>query len=139
MAEQIQQVMTRDPVTLQGSASILEAAEAMRDHDIGTVVVLEDGKVAGVVTDRDIVVRGLAKGIDPASTPVSQVCSSGLVTLSPEDDIEKAVKLMRDKAIRRVPVVSDGKAVGIVSIGDLAIQRDPESALADISGASPNK
>jgi len=90
------------------------------------------------VTDRDIVVRGLAEGMDPTNTPVSKVCSAELTVVSPDDTVDDAVNLMRDHAVRRLPVVEDGRAVGIVAIGDLARMRDGDSPLAAISSAPPN-
>ena len=139
MAQRIKEVMTPDPVTVEANAPIAEAAKAMRESDIGTVIVLDGGKVSGLVTDRDIVVRGIAEGADPRSTPVRKVCSSNPLTLSPSDDVDKAVKVMREKSVRRLPVVEGSRPVGIVSIGDLAMDKDPKSALADISAAPPNK
>jgi CBS domain-containing protein len=134
----IRQVMTTDPVSMPASASLAEAARQMRDAGIGDVIVLEDSRVCGIVTDRDLVVRGLAEGRDPERTQIAEVCSRELTTLSPRDTVERAVELMRDKAIRRLPIVDDGRPVGIVSIGDLALERDPESALGQISAAPPN-
>ena len=90
------------------------------------------------MTDRDIVVRLVAEARDPASTPLADLCSHPLVTVTPADSIEQAVQLMRSKAIRRLPVVEGGQAVGIVSLGDLAVERDPGSALGEISAAPPN-
>jgi len=87
---------------------------------------------------RDIVVRTVAEARDPATTTLADICSHALTTVSPTDSIEQAVQLMRAKAIRRLPVVEGGQAVGIVSLGDLAVERDPSSALGDISAAPPN-
>jgi len=83
-------------------------------------------------------VRGLAAGHDP-TTPVGEMCSEQLATVDADADVDQAVAIMRDRALRRLPVVSEGRLVGIVSIGDLAISQDPQSALADISAAPPNK
>jgi CBS domain-containing protein len=135
----VRDVMTADPKTVPGSAPLIEAARRMRDEGIGPLLVLDNGEVKGIVTDRDIVVRGIAEGADPAQTSVGEVCSTDLETLSPGDSIDRAVQLMRDKSIRRLPVVDEaGKPVGIVSLGDLAIERDPDSALAEISEAPAN-
>lgn len=90
------------------------------------------------MTDRDIVVRGIAEGLDPRTNTLDDICSRTLTTVSPDDSIDTAVSLMREKAIRRLPVVKRGRPVGIVSIGDLAIERDRDSALADVSAAPPN-
>jgi CBS domain-containing protein len=126
-------------VALQATASVVDAALAMRDFDVGAVIVLEDGQVCGVVTDRDLVVRGIANGNYPATMKLGELCSRELTTISPTETLEKAVDLMREKAIRRLPVVEHGKPIGIISIGDLAIERDRHSALGEISAAPPNR
>jgi CBS domain-containing protein len=139
MAERIQDVMTTNPETLPESTTVREAAEAMRANDIGDVVVVDDnGKLSGILTDRDIVVRVVAEGRDPRATRIGDIASRELTAVSPDDPVDRAVQLMRERAIRRLPVVDRGKPVGIVSIGDLALDRDPDSALADISAAPPN-
>jgi CBS domain-containing protein len=139
MAERIQDVMTTNPETLPESTTVREAAEAMRANDIGDVVVVDDnGKLSGILTDRDIVVRVVAEGRDPRTTRIGDIASRDLTAVSPDDPVDRAVQLMRDKAIRRLPAVDKGKPVGIVSIGDLALDRDPGSALAEISAAPPN-
>jgi CBS domain-containing protein len=138
MAQQIRELMTPNPVGLPGTASVHEAARAMRDAQIGDVIVFENNQVCGIVTDRDIVVRILAETRDPATTPLADICSHSIVTVTPTDSVEEAVRLMRTHAIRRLPVVDGGQAVGIVSLGDLAVERDPGSALGKISGAPPN-
>ena len=138
MAKTVADVMTRDPVTVESSHPVREAAQLMRDADAGALIVLEDGKVAGIATDRDIVVRVLANGDGP-DTPVQRACSSDeLTTVAPDTSIEQAVQIMRSKAVRRLPVLESGRPVGIVSLGDLAIERDPDSALADVSAAEGN-
>ena len=140
MAQSIRDVMTADPVTIADSSSVLEAAQAMRDADIGDVIVLDDGgQVCGIVTDRDIAVRLVAEGRDPSATKLQEICSRDVAAVSPSDSVGDAVKLMRAKAVRRAPVIQGGEVVGIVSIGDLAVSRDPDSALADISAAPPNR
>ena len=138
MAQQIRELMTPNPVALPGTTSVHEAARAMRDADIGNVIVIENNQVCGIVTDRDIVVRTVAEARDPATTTLADLCSHPLVTVTPTDSVEQAVQLMRSKAIRRLPVVEGGQPVGIVSLGDLAMERDPGSALGDISSAPPN-
>jgi CBS domain-containing protein len=139
MAEHIRDVMTTDPQTLSEHTVVREAAEAMRAWDIGDVIVSDDnGQIAGILTDRDIVVRVVAEGRDPRTTRIGDIASRELTAISPDDPIGRAVQLMRERAIRRLPVVDRGKPVGIVSIGDLALDRDPDSALADISAAPPN-
>jgi CBS domain-containing protein len=137
--QKVREVMTEDPVVLPKDATIVEAARLMRDHGIGDVIVTDGDRAQGIVTDRDIVVRAVAEGSDPGQVRVEDVLSGDLAAVTPEDSVERAIALMREKAIRRVPVVESGKAVGVVSIGDLAIERDADSALADISEEPPTR
>jgi CBS domain-containing protein len=139
MAQYLRDIMTQKPVTVEMNDTLIAAARSMRDGNIGDVVVLENGQVRGILTDRDIVVRALAEGRDPARTSVADICSRELTTLSAKDSIADAATVMRAKAIRRLPIVEDGRPVGIVSLGDLAVERDPESALGGISAAPPNR
>jgi len=139
MAKQIEDVMTPNPTTLPASATITAAARTMRDNDVGDVVVMENSKPCGIVTDRDLVVRGLAVGKDPENTMLGEVCSRDLTTVSRKDPIEDAVRLMREKALRRLPVVETGVLISVVSTGDLALERDRDSALAVITRARPNR
>ncbi len=138
MAQSIRDVMTTAPVTLPVTSSIIDAARAMRDANIGNVIVVENGQVCGIVTDRDLVVRGIAEGRDSARLKLEDICSRVLTTVSPTDSVDDAIQLMREKAIRRLPVIEGGKPVGIVSIGDLAITQNPHSALGHISAALAN-
>ncbi len=135
----IREVMSGDPVTMAMSSSVVEAAQAMSRSDIGDVLVVNDaGELHGILTDRDITVRVVAEQMDPTGTTVGDVCTTGLQTLSPEDSVGDAIQLMTDSAVRRLPIVENGKPVGVVSIGDLAATHDEDSALADISTAPPN-
>jgi CBS domain-containing protein len=138
MAQHIRELMTSNPVTMPGTASVHEAARAMRDADIGDVIVIENNQVCGIITDRDIAVRVVAEAKDPATTALADICSHSLLTVTPTDSVEHAVRLMRTHTIRRLPVVEEGKAVGIVSLGDLAVERDPDSVLGEISAAPPD-
>ena len=135
MAQSINEVMTHDPTTVTGDTPLVDAAREMKKAEIGGVIVTDDGTFRGYVTDRDIVVRAIAEGKDPKSTTVGDVCTTNVHTLSPDQSVEDAIQLMRDQAVRRIPVVQDGRPVGIVAIGDLALERDKDSALADISRA----
>ncbi|REE98717.1 CBS domain-containing protein [Thermomonospora umbrina] len=137
MAQKVSEVMTPVPVAVEPQASLVEAAEQMRQHGIGDVLVTEGESLRGLVTDRDIVVRAVAAGLDMSTTTVSEVCSAELITVAPADDADAAVRLMREHAIRRVPVVDGDRPVGVVSIGDMAIQRDTRSVLSDISAQPP--
>ena len=135
----VRELMTTPPVTVPSTATVEEAARQMRAEDIGVLIVQEDGKPYGIVTDRDIVVRAVAEGLDPESAPIASVCTKDLTTVSPDADIESAMCLMRDKAVRRVLVVDwENVPVGIVSLGDLAIAKDVHSVLGQISAAPPN-
>lgn len=135
----VAEIMARDPQTVQVDTSVGEAARRMRGADTGNVVVLDDVRLAGVVTDRDIVVRVLAEG-KHASTPIREACSDqDLATVTPDTDTTDAAQLMRERVVRRLPVVEGERVVGVVSIGDLAIDRDERSALADISAAPANR
>src|SRR5688572_27889385 len=138
MGQVVSDIMTRAPVALSADDTVRAAARYMRECNVGAIVVQRQGEVCGIVTDRDIVVRCLARDGDCDEARLGEICSSKLVALHPDDDVDHAVALMRDKAIRRIPVVKNGKAVGILSLGDLAVERDPFSALGAISAASPN-
>ena len=138
MAQSIRDAMTQNPECVSGDTTVADAAKLMRDKDFGGVLCLDGDQVSGFLTDRDIAVRVVAEGKDPTSTKVSEAATTDLHTLSPDDSVEDAIKLVREHNIRRVPVVEGAKPVGIVSIGDLALERDKDSALADLSGAPAN-
>ena len=136
MSVLVEKVMTGPPVTVTRDAGLEEVARIMRDSDIGDVLVVDDhGQLIGVVTDRDLEVRGMAGRAER----VSEACSERLVTVAPDDSVDEAVTLMRDNAVRRLPVVRGGEPLGIVSIGDIAQERDRGSALGRISEAEPNR
>jgi CBS domain-containing protein len=139
MAQYLREIMTQKPVTVEATDTVVAAARSMRDGNIGDVVVVDNDQIQGILTDRDIVVRALAEGRDPARTTVGEICSRELTTLSPNDAIGDAEKTMRARAIRRLPVVEGGRPVGIVSLGDLAVERNPDSTLGGISAAPPNR
>ncbi|MEV5333159.1 CBS domain-containing protein [Streptomyces werraensis] len=138
MAHHVRDIMTAAPVTVGPQTSVAQAARLMRDHDLGAVLVTDDGRLRGLVTDRDLVVRSVAEGVDPEETTVARACSEDLVTVRPDDELDLAVRLMREHAVRRVPVVDGEHPVGVLSLGDVALERGPESALGDISVARPN-
>ncbi|GAA2442248.1 CBS domain-containing protein [Streptomyces glaucus] len=139
MAQYVRDIMTSDPVTVEPQTSVAEVARIMRDRDLGAVLVTDGDELRGLVTDRDLVVRLLPEGSDPKQTTVVGACSEDLVTVRPDEDLDHAVELMREHAVRRIPVVDEERhPVGIVSLGDMAMERDPGSALGDISVAKPN-
>lgn len=137
MADVVRDVMTPGVVAVRPDASLVEAAQLMRAQDIGDVLVADEAQVVGVLTDRDIALRAVADGADPLTVSAEAVCTPHPVAIGPDDEVTTAVALMREYAVRRLPVVQDGQAVGMVSLGDLALTQDPASALADISGADP--
>jgi CBS domain-containing protein len=138
MAQYIREIMTASPITLSADRPVSEAAVAMKENGIGDVMVTSDGVLCGLVTDRDLVVRVLAEGRDPNDTLLQEVCSRQLITLGPDDAVKEAVALIRQHAVRRIPVVEGGTPVGVITIGDLALERDEASALADVSAAAAN-
>jgi CBS domain-containing protein len=134
----IGEIMTKDLSTVEPGSPITEAARLMRDNDTGAVIVVSGDQVQGLLTDRDIAVRAVAEGRSPDETTAGDIASSDLTTLQPSSTIDDAVKAMRQANVRRLPVTENGKPAGVISLGDLAMARDEESALADISSASPN-
>ena len=138
MAQSIREVMTQNPECVSGDTTVADAAKLMREKDFGGVLCMDGDKVSGFLTDRDIAVRVVADGKDPSSTAISDVATTDLHTLSPDDSVEDAIEMVRKHNVRRIPVVEGAKPVGIVSIGDLALERDEDSALADISRGPAN-
>jgi CBS domain-containing protein len=120
--EQVRDVMTQNPTSCNPSATVVDAAKVMASEDVGSVPVVKDGRLAGVVTDRDIVVRVLAEGRDPNSTTVGEIASSDLETVSPDDDLNTALRKMASSKVRRLPVVDGDELVGIVAQADVARQ-----------------
>ena len=139
MPQSIREVMTPDPRTVEPGATLQDAARRMSEDDIGAVLVEDGGSLAGILTDRDIVVRAVAEGRDPASPRVADVASRDVTALTVDQSVEDAIKIVREENVRRIPVVQDGRPAGIITIGDLAIERDAGSALADISSEPANR
>jgi CBS domain-containing protein len=144
----VSEVMTTDVESVQMNSTLEEVASIMKVENVGAVpVVDEDDDLVGIITDRDIVVRCVAEGKNPAETNVEEVLSHELETIEPDVDVEEAAQLMVDRQIRRLPVCEDGELVGMVSIGDLAVKTPGAQAstetLRDISkgvkgdGAAP--
>lgn len=120
-----QDAMTKEPATLAPDATLGEAATLMKQEDCGSIPIVDGGRLVGIVTDRDIVVRAIAGGKDPRSAAVSEVMSADPVCITPDTDVEEASRIMADRQIRRLPVVEDGKLVGILVIGQVA-RREPD-------------
>lgn len=134
----VQDVMTPNPRTASPDTNLSELADMMRANDTGFIPIVDDGRLTGVVTDRDIVIRAVAEGISPADCQAKDVCSPQIVSISASVSANDAARQMRDAHVRRIAVVDDERLVGVVAIGDLASALDPESALADISAAPPS-
>ena len=135
MNAKVRDLMTPGPIGVDYHQSIGDAARTMRDWGIGAVLVFNGQVLHGLVTDRDLVVRAVAesKGPDEAVGPLS---SGDLIGVDADDDAAVAVRLMREHAVRRLPVIENGQVAGIVSLGDLALRDDPASALAELSRAA---
>lgn len=137
MTQTVSEIMTADPRTCEMDAPITDVARLMRDEGIGSVIAVDGGSVKGIVTDRDIVVRGIAER-PSGDLHVSDVCTGSPVMLSPQDSVDEAIRLVRQEKVRRIPVVEGDRPVGILSSGDLAIERDAGSALGEISDTPQN-
>ena len=132
-------VMTKQVVYLPAETTVDEAAEAMRAADIGDVVVTDGPALAGILTDRDIVIRAVAEQKDPGTMTVGSIASRDLVMIQQDASPQEAVRLMRERAVRRLLVCdADRQLVGVVSLGDLATYLDPSSVLSGITEATPN-
>ncbi|HEX6471533.1 MAG TPA: CBS domain-containing protein [Streptosporangiaceae bacterium] len=139
MAYRVTEIMTKGPVVVPLELMLIEAAKLMRDHAIGDVLVTSNGHLCGVLTDRDIVVRAVAESRDLRRTTVGEVCSADIATVGPDANIDDAVAVMRSRAVRRVPVVENGAPIGILTMGDLAVRQNGNSALAEITKAPPSR
>jgi CBS domain-containing protein len=140
MAQSIRDVMTQQLVVLDADSTAGEAARQMAEHQVGDVLVQDAGALVGIVTDRDLAVRALAddREGDPRGRRLRDCYSRDLVTVSADASVEEVARLMSERAVRRIPVMDGGEVVGIVSLGDLAVEREPESALGQISAAPPD-
>ena len=133
-------VMTRDVIYLSAETTLDEAAIAMRDADIGDIVMTDGSSLAGMVTDRDIVVRAVADRRDPTKTTLGEIATREVVMIEQSSSPAEAASLMRERGVRRVLVCdADRNLVGIVALGDLAMRMDPSSALGDISRQQPDQ
>lgn len=121
---QIRDLMTGNPSSCERTTPVAEAAKVMAREDVGPVPVVDGDRLVGLVTDRDLVVRVLAEGRDPQSTTVGEVASSDLVTVSPDDSLDQALKLLAQHQVRRLPVVEDDRLVGVVAQADIARHAD---------------
>jgi signal-transduction protein with cAMP-binding, CBS, and nucleotidyltransferase domain len=135
MDAKVRDVMTPGPIGVDYYQSIGEAARTMRDWGVGAVLVVRNGCLFGLVTDRDLVVRAVAE-TRAADEPVGPLSSGSLIGVDADADAAEAARLMREHAVRRLPVIENGQVAGIVSLGDLALRDDPASTLVELSRAA---
>jgi CBS domain-containing protein len=120
MADSVRNTMTENPRTVSPDLPVAESARLMRSEDIGSLPVLENERLVGVVTDRDIVTRLVAEGKDAETTSVGGILSGDPLTVTPDQDLDEALRLMRRHQVRRLPVVEDGRLVGVLAQADVA-------------------
>jgi len=137
MTAKVRDVMTPGPIGVDYDQTIGDAARTMREWGVGAVLVVDGQSLHGLVTDRDLVVRAVAESRGP-DEPVGPLSSSELIGINADDDASLAARLMREHAVRRLPVIDNGQVAGMVSLGDVALEADPASALAQVSQANPN-
>lgn len=133
----VKDIMTKNVASVKPDASVSEAADLMQRYNVGSIPVCDDNGVVGIVTDRDIVMRNVTVGSDPRSTPVSSIMTTNVTTVSPDTDVDELGVIMSQKQVRRVPVVDNNNLVGIVALGDLALDNrfdtEASEALTEIS------
>lgn len=132
----VRDIMTTGVECAAPDTSLKEIASMMKDEDVGAIPIVEGDELIGIVTDRDIVVRCVAGGDDPAETDAEEVLSGDLETVEADDDVEEASRIMAERQIRRLPVVEKGRLIGMISLGDVAVkqsERTAGNALEDIS------
>lgn len=117
-------IMTTPAETLAPTATLAEAAQQLRDLNVGSLPILDGDHLVGVVTDRDIVVRGIAEGLDPSSATVAEVATGAVVTVDVDDDAESVARVMGERQVRRVPVLDGGRLVGVIAQADVARDLD---------------
>jgi len=124
MAKKIREVMTPAPATIQADRPATEAAQKMKETDAGMIPVMRNGNLLGTVTDRDIALRIVAEGKDPQSTLVGEIASTDPITVAPDEDLDAALEKMAKHQVRRLPVVEDGRLIGVVAQADVAREGD---------------
>jgi len=120
--------MTSNVRAAASTESLADAAQMMKEEDVGSLPVVEDDRLIGILTDRDIIVRAVAERVDPQSISVGDVASRELVTVEPDQDLDEALSLMARHRVRRLPVVADGRLVGILAQADVAIEAKEKNA-----------
>jgi CBS domain-containing protein len=128
MAKSVRDAMTAEPRSIGASASVVEAARLMREEHIGSLPIIDNEQLVGMITDRDITTRVVAEAADPKLTSVGEVYSQDLISVEPESDLEEALLLMARHQVRRLPVVDNGKLVGIVAQADIALTENEKKS-----------
>ena len=122
----VRDIMTPNPRTAEPDTTLEEIATLMKQEDVGVIPVMEDNRVTGIVTDRDIVVRCIAAGKDPTECTAEDIMSEGVNTIAPDADVDEAADLMAEEQVRRLAVVENGRLVGMLSLGDIAVKTGDE-------------
>ncbi len=123
----VRDAMTASPTAIAGDKTVVEAARTMTTENVGSLPVVEEQKLVGMVTDRDLVINVLAKDLDPHKVPVADVATHDPVSASPDESLDTALQRMADEQVRRLPVVEDGRLVGILAQADVSRTAQPES------------
>jgi CBS domain-containing protein len=126
----VRELMTSDPATVGPADPVAKAATLMREEDCGAIPVVRDGKLVGIVTDRDITIRAVAEGRDPKTLKVSEIMSADPITVTPDADGDEASRMMAEFQVRRLPVVEDGRLLGILVTAQLA-RRENSAEMGD--------
>ncbi len=127
MAKSVREAMTEDPRSIGTSASVVEAARLMREAHIGSLPITDGEQLVGMITDRDITTRVVAEAGNPKNTSVGDVCSRDVISVEPDKDLEEALQLMARHQVRRLPVVENGRLVGIVAQADVALRENEKT------------
>jgi CBS domain-containing protein len=127
MAKSVRETMTENPRSIGASASVVEAARLMREEHIGALPITDEEQLVGMITDRDIATKVVAEAADPKTTSVGDVSSRDLISVEPDKDLEEALQLMARHQVRRLPVVEDGRLVGIVAQADIALKENEKT------------
>ncbi len=126
MARSVREVMTENPLAISPMDPVVKAAKMMRDEDVGSLPVTEEGRLIGMLTDRDIATRAVAENANLESVSVGDVASTGVITAEPDSDLDEALRLMAHHQVRRLPVVEGNRLVGILAQADIAHDEDHE-------------
>lgn len=138
LAKTVREVMTKTPISMSADTSVTQAAKAMSDRHVGSVVVMVKDKPLGIVTDRDIAVRAVARRSDLSNTRLADICSMEIAAGRPDQSVDDAIKVMKSHDVKRVLVIDNSKLEGIVSLGDLTAHAHGDELQLDLSRARPN-